>query len=59
MVNCGEMTSIFGDAGTVVQAAVLSPSPADGSPASALVYFAEPKAAANAVDLFDSHPFAG
>ncbi|PSC74995.1 sodium hydrogen exchanger 3 [Micractinium conductrix] len=57
--NPPSMASCIVVSGIDPMAAVLSPSPADGSPASALVYFAEPKAAANAVDLFDSHPFAG
>ncbi|KAL4436986.1 hypothetical protein ABPG75_004125 [Micractinium tetrahymenae] len=56
--NCGEMTSLLESAGTVVSALVVSPA-ADGAPGAALVYFAEPGAAAAAVDTFDSFPFAG
>lgn len=52
------MTSLFGSAGTVVSTLVVSPA-ANGTPGAALVYFAEPNAAASAADLFDSFPFAG
>lgn len=56
--NCGEMTSLFESAGTVVSSLVVSPA-ADGARGAALIYFVEPGAAAAAVDTFDSFPFAG
>jgi len=52
------MTSLFESAGTVIQAVTLSPAPS-GAPGAALLYFAEPKAGAQAVEMFDSHPWAG
>ncbi|KAL4430541.1 hypothetical protein ABPG77_005781 [Micractinium sp. CCAP 211/92] len=56
--NCSEMTSLFESAGTVVSSLVVSPA-ADGAPGAAFVYYAEPAAAAAAVEAFDSFPFAG
>ncbi|KAL4430542.1 hypothetical protein ABPG77_005782 [Micractinium sp. CCAP 211/92] len=52
------MTSLFESAGTVVSSLVVSPA-ADGAPAAGFVYYAEPGAAAAAIEAFDSFPFAG
>ncbi len=51
------MTSLFESAGTVVSSLVVSPA-ADGAPAAGFVYYAEPGAAAAAIEAFDSFPFA-
>ena len=57
-VHCREMEALFSGAGPVMQSVCLAPA-LGGSGASALVWFAAPEHAAEAVHSFDSYPYAG
>ncbi|EFN55703.1 hypothetical protein CHLNCDRAFT_133995 [Chlorella variabilis] len=56
--NCNELLALFSTAGTVMQAATISPA-ANGAPCTAILWFDTPASAASAVELFNDHPYAG